>query len=233
MASPQKENGYTPIANEILEAVMRQRLGGTQLRLVLAVWRYTYGFNRRQHQLSESFLARAVDAHPKQVARELRALVKKRMLRVAGRDAASGAHILAFHKNYDEWEGADRLGQQERKRCGTGNKNAGSDGNRCAPQEKQTYQIQTEKQEEVDAFFEELWKRYPKKRGKSAVRAESKQALFALGFARAAACVRRYCEKVEANGTPERFILYGSTFFNGRYRDYLEEEEARPEEDWQ
>ena len=143
MASPQKENGYTPIANEILEAVMRQRLGGTQLRLVLAVWRYTYGFGRRQHRLSEGFLARAVDAHPKQVSRELRALVKKRMLRFAGRDAASGAHILAFNKNYDEWEGADRLEQQE------------------------------------------------------------------------------------------RFVLYGSTFFNGRYRDYLEDEEAGAEEDWQ
>lgn len=47
MASPQLEKGYTKIAHEIVEAVVRSSMTSMQLRVVFYIWRITYGFNRK------------------------------------------------------------------------------------------------------------------------------------------------------------------------------------------
>ena len=60
MANPKLENGYSPIANEILEQLCRQNLNGTQFRIIMVVWRYTYGFSRKEHELSETFISKAI-----------------------------------------------------------------------------------------------------------------------------------------------------------------------------
>jgi hypothetical protein len=41
------------------------------------VWRYTYGFNRKQHELSQNFIAEATGLHKKQIQRELNNLIKE------------------------------------------------------------------------------------------------------------------------------------------------------------
>lgn len=38
--------------------------------------------------------------------------------------------------------------------------------------------------------------------------------------------VRRYVEKIKRDGTEEKYIMHGSTFFNGAWRDYAEDETA-------
>jgi phage replication O-like protein O len=102
MANPQKENGYTPIANEILEQIIKTNLNGTQFRLVMAIWRYTYGFRRKQHDMSISHLASLIDASRSQVNRELDSLISKKILKVNG-IGKRGTRILSFNKNYSEW----------------------------------------------------------------------------------------------------------------------------------
>lgn len=56
MASPQIENGYTTIANEILDHLYKQPLNGTELKVVMCILRYTFGFRRKSHKLSASFI---------------------------------------------------------------------------------------------------------------------------------------------------------------------------------
>ena len=34
--------------------------------------------------------------------------------------------------------------------------------------------------------------------------------------------VRRYVEKIKRDGTDEKYIMHGSTFFNGAWKDYIE-----------
>ena len=41
MANPQIENGYTVIANEILDHLYKQSLNGTELKVVMCILRYT------------------------------------------------------------------------------------------------------------------------------------------------------------------------------------------------
>ncbi|WP_081622771.1 replication protein [Heyndrickxia acidiproducens] len=103
MANPQIDNGnFTRIANEILEHVMKLNLNGTQFRLLLAIWRFTYGFKRTKHELSVRYLANAISAGRNQVDRELSSLIE-RMIIVSYGNGARGSRILGFNKNWEEW----------------------------------------------------------------------------------------------------------------------------------
>lgn len=99
MASPQLEKGHTRIANEILDQIMKTSLNGTQFRLVMAVWRYTYGFSRKESKygMSTTYLAEKTNASRSQVDRELKKLIDLNIINVNGHDD-KGARILSFQK---------------------------------------------------------------------------------------------------------------------------------------
>jgi phage replication O-like protein O len=75
LASPQTENGFTRVANEILEQVTQYKFNGTQYKLIMVVWRFTYGFSRPQHEFSNSFFAEATGANLKTIKKELGKLI--------------------------------------------------------------------------------------------------------------------------------------------------------------
>jgi len=52
MAEPQKENGYTPIANEIMEALCRIRIPGEERQVLDCILRKTYGWNKCEDAIS-------------------------------------------------------------------------------------------------------------------------------------------------------------------------------------
>lgn len=100
--NPQLEDGYTRIANEILDQIMKVSLNGTQFRLILAIWRYTYGYQRKGHYLSIRFLAKVIGASRSQVERELSALIDRKIVKVL--ETGNRGRMLGFNKNYTEWE---------------------------------------------------------------------------------------------------------------------------------
>lgn len=54
MASPQTENGYTKIANEIYDALIRHRIAGEARQVLDFIIRKTYGFNKKEDQIALS-----------------------------------------------------------------------------------------------------------------------------------------------------------------------------------
>ncbi|WP_084288457.1 replication protein [Desulfovermiculus halophilus] len=62
MASPQCENGYTRLANELLEALARTRLAGQEYQAVLAIVRKTYGFGKKSDKISYGQLSKCAVA---------------------------------------------------------------------------------------------------------------------------------------------------------------------------
>ena len=102
MSNPQKENGYTGIANEILERIMKQNLNGTQFRIVLAVWRFTYGFQRKGNEMSINFIVKHIEADRRQVIRELNTLLERNILLVV-ETGPRKSRVISFNKRYDEW----------------------------------------------------------------------------------------------------------------------------------
>jgi len=75
----------------------------------------------------------------------------------------------------------------------------------------------------ADDFFNSLWVLYPKKKGKGGVSKSKKQVLQKVGYDEMKRCIERYIKWFESTGNSEQFMMYGSTFFNSGYVDYLDE----------
>ena len=83
-------------------------------------------------------------------------------------------------------------------------------------------------QREADAMFESLWKLYPRKKGKGAVKDATKRKLYAIGFDRMKRAVEKFNRDME--GRDIQYIMHGSRFFNSGYVDYLDDENDHVEE---
>lgn len=71
--------------------------------------------------------------------------------------------------------------------------------------------------------FESLWKDYPRKRGKDdALRHFKSQVKTQNDFEDIQKALKHYNEEIKKNEIHENYILHGSTWFNNRWRDYID-----------
>lgn len=103
MSSVQLENGYTKIANEILEEIAKVKLSPTQYRLLFVIWRFTYGFNRKEHKISLTFLSQATGCDLRQIQRELKKLEERNL--IVQKIKSGSTRGISFNKNHKEWVG--------------------------------------------------------------------------------------------------------------------------------
>ena len=68
---------------------------------------------------------------------------------------------------------------------------------------------------------QDIWSIYPNKKGKDQAIKKLPKILETYGKEHISRCVERYSKEVHGKDT--QFILNGSTFFNGRYKDYLDD----------
>lgn len=52
IGNPKLEDGYTRIANELLEAIYKRKFTGQEMSIIGAIMRFSYGFNRKYAPLS-------------------------------------------------------------------------------------------------------------------------------------------------------------------------------------
>jgi len=104
MASPQKENGFTSIANELLVKIYQSSFSLRELRIILAVMRFTYGFQRKSAQLSISFLSQATKIPLRHVQFTVKNLISKNVLIVVNEFRGLHSRKIKLNKNYDCWE---------------------------------------------------------------------------------------------------------------------------------
>lgn len=103
MANPQLENGYTSIANEILDNLCKLSLNGTELKVVICIFRYTFGFRRKSHKLSASFIARWGNCDVRAVKRALKKLQEDKIIICVNSEMRGVTSELMFNKNYEQW----------------------------------------------------------------------------------------------------------------------------------
>lgn len=103
MANVQKENGYTPIANELLEQLCKVNINGTQFRIIMVIWRMTYGFSRKSHEVSVGFMAKSMNADVRTLKRELNKLIEMNIVTVVKEASFDRSRVVEFNKNYDTW----------------------------------------------------------------------------------------------------------------------------------
>jgi len=94
--SPQVENGYTKIANEIVEALMRTNLSSYQSRILWAIWRKTYGWGKKEAWISNSNFVELTGMRKQHVNRTLKELKERNIVTNTG-------YKVAFNKIYTQW----------------------------------------------------------------------------------------------------------------------------------
>lgn len=103
MANPQKENGSTDIANELLEIIYSSKFNGTELAIILCILRYTYGFHRKEHDLSITFIAKAINRHKLEVSKYINNLIKKNVLIEYEKPSFLSSRQVGINKDYSKW----------------------------------------------------------------------------------------------------------------------------------
>lgn len=99
MASPQTENGYTTIANELLEAIYRHQFSANGFRLVAWIIRQTYGWKKKAvNGFSYRRAATDMKMSVSSVHLALQVLIEHKVL---VRDEHAK---LKLNKDYEAWE---------------------------------------------------------------------------------------------------------------------------------
>ncbi|EDV9626630.1 replication protein, partial [Salmonella enterica] len=74
------DDGYTRLANELLDAVMCSGLPETELCILMAVWRKTYGYNKKMDWISNEQLEEMIQKHHTHCSTAKNSLIRKKVL---------------------------------------------------------------------------------------------------------------------------------------------------------
>jgi phage replication O-like protein O len=105
--SPQTEDGYTRIANELLDAMIQTGLSKREWPIVMAVIRMTYGYNRKEDALSGWQIAEMTGIARPHVSTSLSDLIERRVLIRSEKHRSShgrDVHYISINKHYNEWQ---------------------------------------------------------------------------------------------------------------------------------
>ncbi|EBP0970427.1 TPA: replication protein [Salmonella enterica subsp. houtenae] len=86
-------DGYTRLANELLDAVMCSGLPETELCILMAVWRKTYGYNKKMDWISNEQLEEMIQKHHTHCSTAKNSLIRKKVLIQEGRRVGMNIHI--------------------------------------------------------------------------------------------------------------------------------------------
>lgn len=92
---------FTKFPNELLEHIMCSKLNASEIKILLCVVRYTYGFHREQHELSQSFIQNATDLSENYSKKVIQNLIKKDILIETKKYTATSPRWLAINPNFD------------------------------------------------------------------------------------------------------------------------------------
>ena len=156
MSSPQKENGYTAIANEIMEALAKARISGEARQMLDVIIRKTYGFNKKQDRIATSQFMELTGLPRYSVHRARIKLLKMNLITVT-KKGDSQILIYSLQKDYDKWKLLPKKVTVTKKVTGYNQKS-----NRLSPKKvtKCNQKSDTQKKERQytkDTFTKERW----------------------------------------------------------------------------
>lgn len=109
MANPQRENGSTDIANEILDVLCAFRVPGELRQILDAIIRKTYGWHKKEDFISNSQIMKMTGLLKGNVSRGLSKLITHKLV-------IKTDNKLQLNKNYEEWISFKKLSKPITKR---------------------------------------------------------------------------------------------------------------------
>ena len=162
MASPQTENGFTRVANEIIEALAQIQLTGHEWRCLMVLFRQTYGYQRKAHTISLSTWEKMTGLNRWRINETLKRLEERHVITILRPGKGRGyISTYSFQKDYNQWNGTekrtDNNGTEKRtdkSKKGTENRTRKGTENRTHKRKKKEMHVTpTEKQIENQNMF--------------------------------------------------------------------------------
>lgn len=97
MASPQIEDGYTKLANEILEKLGKLYLRPNQWQILMCIFRRVYGFHKKEDYITNSQLVSDTSLSKEVVSRSITDMVARNIL-------TRDNKIIGFQKDWEKWQ---------------------------------------------------------------------------------------------------------------------------------
>lgn len=102
--NPQLEDGFTPVANPIMEALARTQLSGYEWRVLLFLLRKTYGWNKKSDRIALSQFVDGTDINQRRVIEAINSLIAKNIIRkTSAEKRTSKGREYEFNKHYGSW----------------------------------------------------------------------------------------------------------------------------------
>lgn len=92
----QLEDGFTRVANDLLDAAMASGLSETELCILLAVWRKTYGYSKKMDWISNEQLEGMVGKHHTHCSTAKNLLINKKVLLQEGRRVGMNTNVAEW-----------------------------------------------------------------------------------------------------------------------------------------
>jgi phage replication O-like protein O len=102
MASPQKENGYTATAHELVEAICGLQVSGGAHRILRFIERKTYGYNKKWDKISLTQFEIMTKLDRRTITRALEELETGNILKINREGLTNG---YCINKDYETWVG--------------------------------------------------------------------------------------------------------------------------------
>lgn len=107
MSNPQTEDGYTRLANELLDAIIKFDFSKRQYAVVFAVIRMTYGYNKKSDALSIWQIANMTGIDRSHVSKTVAELVGMNILIKSENGRMAHGQIvpeISLNKHYKNWD---------------------------------------------------------------------------------------------------------------------------------
>lgn len=99
---PQCEDGYTKIANELLDALCRFRIPGESMQIFLAILRRTYGYGKKEDIISITQLETATGIVKNHIPRAVGKLVAMGIVTKNGERSRTSYKVNKYHELWKE-----------------------------------------------------------------------------------------------------------------------------------
>ncbi len=160
MASPQIEDGYTKIANELFEALAKIRINGEARQMLDVIIRKTYGYNKKEDMIATSQFQKATNLSASAIHKSRKKLLTMNLITVTQK---GNSQVLTYciQKDFKKWKVLPKKVTVAQKVI------------HCSPKgilTKETIQKKKDscKQTDLKESFCKFYSFYPRKIGKSA-----------------------------------------------------------------
>ena len=164
-ATPQVEDGYTRIANELFEVILFSKFTQRQLLVIFSIIRKTYGYGKKTDDMSAAQIGQICGMERNHVTEVIGQLVQINVL-----TRAPGAYglILGVNKNHHEWlekdaspksglvpnreDASPNLGQVDSPKLGHTKENLPKENQKKEPRQEKSFKKWMEECRELDVL---------------------------------------------------------------------------------